>query len=219
MIMYHVFIGFGILFLLYILLIKEYFHRTVAAGLTAALTLVVLILLGRRTYMEVLEGIDVDTIILLMAMMTMVTIMAEANIFTYLAIKIIKKTHKNPFLLMTILCLSTGIISGFIDNVTTVILMAPIIINIAKRIRIDPRPLLVAIILESNIGGTATLIGDPPNILIGTFADLGFNDFIVNLGPIVAIDMIVTLAILKFILRTGLLCGNIELDILLLTKQ
>ena len=201
MIMYHVFIGFGILFLLYILLIKEYFHRTVAAGLTAALTLVVLILLGRRTYMEVLEGIDVDTIILLMAMMTMVTIMAEANIFTYLAIKIIKKTHKNPFLLMTILCLSTGIISGFIDNVTTVILMAPIIINIAKRIRIDPRPLLVAIILESNIGGTATLIGDPPNILIGTFADLGFNDFIVNLGPIVAIDMIVTLAILKFIFK------------------
>ncbi len=200
-IMYQVIIGFGILLLLYILLIKEYFHRTVAAGLTAALTLIVLILLGRRTYMEILEGIDVDTIILLMAMMTMVTIMAEANIFTYLAIKIINKTYKNPFLLMTILCLSTGIISGFIDNVTTVILMTPIIINIAKRIRIDPRPLLVAIILESNIGGTATLIGDPPNILIGTFADLGFNDFIVNLGPIVAIDMIVTLAILRLIFK------------------
>ncbi len=201
MVMYNVVIGFGILLLLYVLLIKEYFHRTVAAGLTAALTLLILMPLGRRAYMEVLEGIDVDTIILLMAMMTMVTIMAEANIFTYLAVKIIKKTHRNPFLLMAILGISTGVISGFIDNVTTVILMTPIIINIARRIRVDPRPLLIAIIIESNIGGTATLIGDPPNILIGSAAGLGFNDFVVNLGPIVAVDMIVALVILKIIFR------------------
>ena len=201
MVMYYVIIGFGILLFLYILLIKEYFHRAVAAGLTAALTLVVLILLGRHEFMEVLEGIDIDTIILLMAMMIMVTIMAESKIFTYLAVKIIKKTHRSPFLLMTILCLLTGVISGFIDNVTTVILVTPIIINIAERIRIDPRPLLIAIILESNIGGTATLIGDPPNILIGTFADLGFNDFIVNLGPIAVVDMVVALIVLKFIFK------------------
>ena len=95
--MYHVIIGFGVLLLLYILLIKEYFHRTVAAGLTAALTLVILILLGRRTYMEVLEGIDIDTIILLMTMMTIVTIMAGTNIFTYLAIKIIKRHIRTHF--------------------------------------------------------------------------------------------------------------------------
>lgn len=199
--MHNIIIGFLLLGLLYFLLIKEYYHRTVAAGLVASLTLIVLIMYGRYSYIEILEGIDVDTIILLLSMMTMVTIMAHTNLFTYLAVKIIKKTYKNPFILMAFLSLITGLISGFIDNVTTVILMTPIILDIAKKIHVDPRPLLLAIVFESNIGGTATLIGDPPNIIIGSAADLGFNDFLFNLGPIVAVDMILGILLLKFIFK------------------
>ncbi len=194
---HHILIGFMILAFLYYLLVKEYFHRTVAAGLTASITLLALILMGRGYFREVIEGIDVDTLVLLMSMMTMVTIMAHSNLFSYLALKLIRKTHGNPFYLMAILGLATGGISAFVDNVTTVVLMTPIIIDISRRLRVDPRPLLLAIVFESNIGGTATLIGDPPNILIGSATGLGFNDFIVNLGPIVAVDMVTTLFLLK----------------------
>lgn len=193
--------GFAILVFLYALLVTERYHRTVAAGLAASVTLLVLIVMGFRDFKAVIEGIDVDTIVLLMSMMTMVTIMAESNVFTYLAVKLIDRTHDNPFLLMAILGLVTGVISGYIDNVTTVVLISPIILDIARKTRIDPRPLLITIILESNIGGTATLIGDPPNILIGSAADLGFNDFLLNLGPIVALDMAVALAMVKLMYR------------------
>ncbi len=196
-----VLIGFGILILLYALLILEYFHRTVAAGFTAAVTLMILIVIGFRNFEEIIMGIDIDTIVLLMSMMTMVTIMAHSNLFAYLAVKLIKKTHNSPFGLMAILGLTTGILSGYIDNVTTVVLISPIILDIAKKTRIDPRPLLLTIVFESNIGGTATLIGDPPNILIGTAANLGFNDFLINLGPIAAVDMIAALFLLKIMYR------------------
>ncbi len=195
---HHVLVGFALLFFLYFLLVKEYFHRTVAAGLTASLTLLALILMGRGYFREVIEGIDVDTIVLLMSMMTMVTIMAHSHLFTYLAVKLIKKTHGDPFLLMAILSLSTGAVSAFVDNVTTVVLMTPIILDITRKLRVDPRPLLLSIVFESNIGGTATLIGDPPNILIGSATGLGFNDFLFNLGPIVAVDMFATILLLKY---------------------
>ncbi|MET1160643.1 MAG: ArsB/NhaD family transporter [Thermoprotei archaeon] len=183
------------------MLVKEIYHRVVAAGIIASITLLVLILLGKHNYVEVLEGIDIDTILLLMAMMTMVSIMARSGIFSYIAIEIIKKTYNKPYLLLVLFGVITGAISAFIDNVTTVVIVTPIIINIARELRVDPRPLLITIVLMSNIGGTATLIGDPPNILIGTAADLGFNDFILNLGPIVVIDSILTLLLLKLIYR------------------
>ncbi len=199
--MLNVLIGFAVLGLLYVLLIKEIMHRTVAAAFTASLTILILFLLNIHAYEELLMGIDIDTILLLMSMMIMVTIMSRSNLFTYIAILIIKKTGDNPFILMSILGLIAGTISAFIDNVTTVILITPIILQIAREIRMDPRPLLLAIVFESNIGGTATLIGDPPNILIGTAADLGFNDFIVNLSPIVAVDALITLIIFKLLYK------------------
>ncbi len=195
-------IGIGLLFFMYFILVKEYFHRTVAAGLAASVTLAVLIGLGVNDYDEILRGIDVDTIILLMSMMIMVTIMSYSNVFTYLSAWIIRHNIDSPFRLVALLGIVTGVISGFIDNVTTVIIVTPIILDVARRIRIDPRPMLMTVVLESNIGGAATLIGDPPNILIGSATGLGFNDFIVNLGPIVAVDMAVSIILLRIIYRS-----------------
>lgn len=193
----NVVLGFIILMILYALLVLEVMHRTAAALLVVSIVLILNIALGFTDFNELVEGIDMDTILLLMSMMMFVGILSRTGAFSYLASMILIKFHDKPFLLITILSSITALVSAFIDNVTTVLLMTPIVLEIMEKLKVDPRPILLSIIFASNIGGTATLIGDPPNIIIGTRAGLGFMDFIRNLTPIVVIDFLAFLILIR----------------------
>ena len=193
----NVVLGFIILIILYALLVLEVMHRTAAALLVVSIVLILNIALGFTDFNELVEGIDMDTILLLMSMMMFVGILSRTGAFSYLASMILIKFHGKPFLLITILSSITALVSAFIDNVTTVLLMTPIVLEIMEKLKVDPRPILLSIIFASNIGGTATLIGDPPNIIIGTRAGLGFMDFIRNLTPIVVIDFLAFLILIR----------------------
>lgn len=190
-------LGFTILVILYALLVLEIMHRTAAALLAVSIVLILDTFLRFSDFNELVEGIDMDTILLLMSMMMFVGILSRTGAFSYLASMILIKFHNKPFLLITILSSITALVSAFIDNVTTVLLMTPIVLEIMEKLKVDPRPILLSIVFASNIGGTATLIGDPPNIIIGTRAGLGFMDFIRNLTPIVVIDFFAFLILIK----------------------
>ncbi len=191
-------IGFAVLIVLYGLLIFEVMHRTAAALLSAALILILDVALRFAGFTDLIRGIDMNTILLLMSMMMIVSVLSRTGVFGYLASKILLKFYPNPFMLITVLTAITAVVSAFIDNVTTVLLITPIVLEIMEKLRIDPRPVLLAIVFASNIGGTATLVGDPPNIIIGSAAGLGFKDFIYNLTPIVVIDFLLFLLLLRF---------------------
>ena len=190
-------LGFTILVILYALLVLEIMHRTAAALLAVSIVLILDTFLRFSDFNELVEGIDMNTILLLMSMMMFVGILSRTGAFSYLASMILIKFHNKPFLLITILSSITALVSAFIDNVTTVLLMTPIVLEIMEKLKVDPRPILLSIVFASNIGGTATLIGDPPNIIIGTRAGLGFMDFIRNLAPIVVIDFFAFLILIK----------------------
>jgi len=138
-------------------------------------------------------------------MMIIVGIAKESGMFQYVAIRAAKIGKGNPLAIFLLLGCITAIFSAFLDNVTTVFLMVPVTFVIANNLKVHPMPFLISIILLSNIGGTATLIGDPPNILIGSAAGLSFNTFIVNLGPIVLGSLVVTIGTLFFIYRKKLI--------------
>ncbi len=194
-------LGFAILILMYVLLTFEVMHRTAVAILAAAIVVGLNIALRFSTFEELLLGIDLDTILLLMSMMIIVGVLSKTGVFEYIASVMLYKFHAHPMLLLSILSAMTAGISAFIDNVTTVLLVAPIVIEMARRINVDPRPLLLSIVFASNIGGTATLIGDPPNIIIGSAAKLGFMDFIRHLTPIVVADLGLFIVLTRFLYR------------------
>jgi len=164
----------------------EKINRTVIA-LSGALLFILLKIL---TQTEAFLAIDLNTIGLLTGMMVMVSIIKRTGMFQYLAIKISKLAHGNIFYLLFFLSIITGILSSILDNVTTIILIVPITLAICENLEISPIPLVLSEIFAANIGGTATLIGDPPNIIIGSAAHLSFMDFIVNLAPFVLILLI-----------------------------
>lgn len=164
----------------------EKINRTVIA-LSGAL---LFILLKVLTQQEAFLSIDFNTIGLLTGMMIMVSIIKRTGLFQYLAIKISKLAHGNIFYLLFFLSIITGILSSILDNVTTIILIVPITLAICENLEISPIPLVLSEIFASNIGGTATLIGDPPNIIIGSAAHLSFMDFIINLAPFALILLI-----------------------------
>ncbi|MCD6300955.1 MAG: hypothetical protein J7L82_02680, partial [Staphylothermus sp.] len=192
-------IGIGILIVLYILLTLEVAHRTIVALIMAGVVLLTNIFLGYTSYTVLLNSIDVDTILLLMSMMIMVSILSETGFFSLIASRILLRLFNKPYKLAIVLSGVTALISAFIDNVTTVLIISPIVIEICERIRIDPRPLLIMIVFASNIGGTATLIGDPPNILIGSNTGLGFMDFIYNVAPAVLLVFLIFALVIKVI--------------------
>lgn len=164
----------------------EKINRTVIA-LSGALLFILLKILTQR---EAFLSIDFNTIGLLTGMMIMVSIIKRTGLFQYLAIKISKLAHGNIFYLLFFLSIITGILSSILDNVTTIILIVPITLAICENLEISPIPLVLSEIFASNIGGTATLIGDPPNIIIGSAAHLSFMDFIINLAPFALILLI-----------------------------
>lgn len=176
----------------YILIISERLHRLKAALLGISAVLIMRIV--EQT--EAFSYIDFNTIGLLIGMMILVAIIRKTGMIQYVAIKAVKLSAGNPWLLLVMLSGFTAIISALIDNVTTILLIGPIALAVSDVLRVDPMPFIFAEIFSSNIGGTATLIGDPPNLLIGSAAGLSFNDFVFNLGPAVALSLAVMYLIL-----------------------
>jgi len=176
--------------LTYAAIISERINRSIVALLGAGL----MVFSGVINQSEAFRGIDLNTISLLTGMMVIVAITQKSGVFQYVAIAATKAVRADPWGLMLMLCLVTALFSALLDNVTTVLLIAPVTLLITDALRLKPYPYLFAIIFASNIGGTATLIGDPPNIMIGSAAKLSFNAFLVNLAPVALVILVLTLA-------------------------
>lgn len=185
-------------------ILTERIHRTVI-GLFGALTMVLAgIYFDFYHPQEVLEVVDFNTLGLLFGMMLLVGMLERTGVFQYLGIWTAKKTKGNPWLLLVALSGITALLSMILDNVTTIILIVPITIIIAEMLKINPTPILMAEALLSNIGGAATLVGDPPNIMIGSAAQFSFNDFLLHSLPIVLVTWVCTLALFRFMFRKEL---------------
>ena len=205
-----VLISAGILILAYIFIALEKVPKVTIALLGAGIT----ILLGLVSQTKVLDGVlnptyfvqyvDFNVIFLLVSMMIIVSITTRSGVFNYIANNLLKMTKGHPIAILAVLGIFTAVTSAFLDNVTTVILIMPITFFIAKELDIDPIPYLLTEIFASNIGGTATLIGDPPNIIIGSAAGFSFMDFVNNLTVVVAIILVVVLALLSLIFKKKL---------------
>ena len=176
----------------YALIISEKVHRTIV-GLFGAMLMILFGIISQET---AVHHVDFNTLGLLMGMMVIVNITSETGLFNYLAIWAAKKVKAKPISLLVALSILTAVCSALLDNVTTVLLTVPITFSITKQLNVDVKPFLIAQILSSNIGGTATLIGDPPNIMIGSAVGLQFMDFITNLAAICVLIFIVTIGIL-----------------------
>jgi Na+/H+ antiporter NhaD/arsenite permease-like protein len=187
-----------ILVVTYVLVITDRFDRSLLALLGAG----AMIFSGVLTQEEAIRGIDFNTIALLTGMMLLVSVARRSGVFEFLAIGSAQLVHASPAGVLCLLSLVTAIVSALLDNVTTVLLIAPVTLSIAQRLRVPPFPFLFAEIMASNIGGTATLIGDPPNIMIGSATGLSFNAFVANLAPVVVVVMAIQL------LLTHLLWGR-----------
>jgi len=190
----------SVLIAVYVLIGFELMHRTLAAFFGAALILFVSYTAGSfsdnyvvLTFEDAVAAIDLNVIFLLMAMMIFVGIMKKTGIFQWLAFKSYQIAKGNVFVLSAILMFITAFTSSFLDNVTTMLLIIPVTIEIASTLKINPITLLLPEVFASNIGGTATLIGDPPNIMIGSYAKLAFTDFLLNLSLVCLICLAVSI--------------------------
>jgi len=184
----------------YVIIIIDKFDRA-AVALAGAMLMVLLRVLSQK---EAFAAIDWNTIGLLVAMMIVVMIMRRSGIFEYMAVKIIKASRAEPFRLIIFISVTTGILSAFLDNVTTILLMLPIALSVTKELKVNPVPFVVSAVFGSNVGGTATLIGDPPNIMIGSQAGLSFIDFILNVSAICIVILFLTSFIFAFVFRKQL---------------
>jgi Na+/H+ antiporter NhaD/arsenite permease-like protein len=186
----------GVFLITYGLIVTERVNRTVAALLGG----VAMILLGVTTQEQAFDAIDWNVIFLLAGMMIIANLLRETGLFQWIAVQAVRLGRGDPFLILLILSLITAFSSALLDNVTIVVLVAPITLFVAASLKVSPMPFLIAQILASNIGGAATLIGDPPNILIGSAAGIDFLTFALNMTPIVLVILIVFvgLSILMF---------------------
>lgn len=189
-----------VFFVTFLIVMTERINRAVVATLGAVL----MILFGVLTQEKALEGIDFNTIGLLLGMMIIVSITQRTGIFQYTAIWSAKKVKAHPWGVLFMISLVTGIFSAFLNNVTTVLLISPIIMLITKELDVKPYPYFFTCILGSNLGGAATLIGDPPNIMIGSAVGLDFMDFIYHLTPIAFLAFVGTLIPIYIIWRKDL---------------
>ncbi|MGB0757528.1 MAG: ArsB/NhaD family transporter [Patescibacteria group bacterium] len=182
----------------YAVIISERVHRTIIALFGAATMIILGIMFEFYDQHSAVSAVDFNTIGLLIGMMIIVTITKHSGLFQYVAIKAAKLAGGDPWKILLLFALITAVFSALLDNVTTVLLMAPMTLVICANLKINPIPLLITQILVSNIGGAATLIGDPPNILIGSAAGLSFMDFVANLGPIVVVLLVVLIPLFKW---------------------
>ncbi len=181
--------------LVMIMIVTEKVHRAVAALAGAAILLLTHVL----DFESAIHHVDFNTLGVLLGMMLFVAVVKNSGLFEYVAIKSAKIAKGDPWRIMVAFILITAVFSAMLDNVTTVLLITPMTITITRIMKADPMPFLLTQILASNIGGTATLIGDPPNIMIGSAARLSFMDFLLNDGPAVVIILAVVILIMRFI--------------------
>jgi len=179
----------------YVVLLSEKFNRTVVALLGGGLVIIT----GVVSQNQAIAAIDFNTIALLTGMMIIVAVTRTSGVFEFVAIWSAKKVKADPMGILLVLSVVTAVFSAFLDNLTTVLLVVPVALLIVEKLKVSPYPFLVSQILASNVGGTATLIGDPPNILIGSATGLSFMQFITNLGPVALVVLIVMVPIFKYL--------------------
>lgn len=199
-------IAVAVFLIVILLIITERVHRTAAAMAGA----VVLILTGVMSADKALSYIDFNTIGVLVGMMIFVAIVRRSGMFEYIAVRAAKAVHGDPWKIMVAFTLITALLSAILDNVTTVLLVGPMSIAIARMLKIDPVPFLMGQILASNVGGTATLIGDPPNIMIGSAAHLSFMDFLDNTGFAVLFILVVLILLMKIVYEKKIELGTVD---------
>lgn len=199
-------IAVAVFLIVILLIISERVHRTAAAMAGA----VVLILTGVMSADKALSYIDFNTIGVLVGMMIFVAIVRRSGMFEYIAVRAAKAVHGDPWKIMVAFTLITAVLSAILDNVTTVLLVGPMSIAIARMLKIDPVPFLMGQILASNVGGTATLIGDPPNIMIGSAAHLSFMDFLENTGFAVLFILVVLILLMKIVYEKKIELGTVD---------
>ncbi|GAB6992327.1 ArsB/NhaD family transporter [Paenibacillus pini] len=206
----------GIFLIVYAFIITEKIHRTIVAMIGGVLMVVV----GIVSQEKAIHHIDFNTLGLLIGMMIIVNITAETGLFNYIAIKAAKMAKGKPVPILISLTLITAIGSAFLDNVTTILLMIPITFSITRQLNVKPLPYLITQIIASNVGGTATMIGDPPNIMIGSAVkELTFNAFIQNLAPIVIIILIVYIPLFILLFRKQLRTTSDRMEALMVTDE
>jgi len=196
----HVIIAISIFIATYGIIISEKIHRTTVAMFGA----VIMLMLHVLSQEAAIDHIDFNTIGLLIGMMVIVSITRRTGVFEYMAIKSAKIAKGDPWKIIVLFSIITAVASALLDNVTTILLIVPVTLVITDTLEINPIAFLIPEVLVANIGGTATLIGDPPNIMIGSAANLGFMDFVINLLPVVVIIFIVIMFILKIIYKKSL---------------
>lgn len=188
-----------IFLLAYAVIVSEKIHKTIIAIFGAGLMLVLKILEQHEAFHVEEFGVDWNVIFLLISMMVIINLMRPTGVFEYIAIKSAKWGKGDPLRILVIFAIVTAVLSALLDNVTTVLLIVPVTILIADALEVDPLPYLLSCALASNIGGTATLIGDPPNIMIASKAQLNFMDFIYHLAPVVVVLMVFYVFAIKLI--------------------
>ncbi len=197
-----------IFFAVIIAIISEKIHRTVAA-----LTGMILLLLFHILDIDkAISYIDFNTIGVLLGMMIFVSVVKQSGLFEYVAIKSAKLAQGDPLRIMLAFMILTAVLSAFLDNVTTVLLIGPMTITICQILKINPVPMLMTQILASNIGGTGTLIGDPPNIMIGSAAGLDFTDFLLHTGLVVLVILFFTAIIMRVLYKKDLVANQEEIQ-------
>ncbi|MGH2659064.1 MAG: SLC13 family permease [Actinomycetota bacterium] len=185
----------------YVFIATEWVHRVIVALVGAGLMFLFRILDASDAFSSEELGVDWNVIFLLFGMMIIVGVLRHTGVFEYLAIWSAKRARGRPFRVMTMLVVITAAASALLDNVTTILLVAPVTVLIAERLELAPVPFLIAEVMASNIGGTATLVGDPPNIIIGSEAGLSYLDFLVNLAPLVVILLVVFVLLTRWLFR------------------
>jgi len=185
----------------YIFIIFEIVDRVIVALSGAVLMILVGVITQEAAFSEM---IDYNTLMLLISMMIIVMITKRTGVFEFLGIKTVKVAKANPVMILILLSLITGVLSAFLDNVTTILLILPLTFSVCKDLHINPIPIMISEVFASNVGGTATLIGDPPNIMIGSAVGLDFMDFIIYDAPLVVVLLPITTLIFAFIFRKKL---------------
>ena len=185
----------------YLLIASERVNRVAAALAGAGVVLAVGVVGSQDAFFSAETGIDWNVVFLLFGMMVIVGVLRQTGVFEYVAIWAAKLARGRPFRVMALLCVITAVSSAGLDNVTTVLLVAPVTVLVCERIGVRPVPFLIAEALASNIGGTATLVGDPPNLIVASRSGLTFSDFLVNLGPIVIVMLVVFIGLSRVLFR------------------
>ncbi len=195
----------------YGLIISEKINKVAISMIGASL----IVIIGILSFDRAVDHIEFNTIGLLVGMMIIVGVLSHTGVFEYMAIKIAKKVKGDPWRILVILGIFTAFASAFLDNVTVVLLIVPVTLVITETLRLDPRPFLISQIVLSNVGGTGTLIGDPPNVMIGGSTTLSFNDFLVHLGPVVLATLVAFLVVYRFVYKKGLQVEDKDVELLM----